>query len=99
MLKLLHGYHIEHTVHGLRSAFRSWALETGERWDCAETQISHSLGNAVATAYIRSDLLDLRAEMMQRWSDFIDAEDYWSPGLARIIEDFAVDALERLAQT
>ena len=23
---------------------------------------------------------------MQRWSDFIDAEDYWSPGLARIIE-------------
>ena len=99
VLKLLHGYHIEHTVHGLRSAFRSWALETGERWDCAETQLSHSLGNAVATAYIRSDLLDLRAEMMQRWSDFIDAEDYWSPGLARIIDDFAVDALERLAQT
>ena len=97
--KLLHGYHIEHTVHGLRSAFRSWALETGERWDCAETQLSHSLGSAVQAAYIRSDLLSLRAEMMQRWSDFIDAEDYWSRGLARIIEDLAVDVLKPLAQT
>ena len=92
VLKLLHGYHIEHTVHGLRSAFRSWALEQGERWDCAETQLSHSLGNAVTAAYIRSDLLGLRAEMMQRWSDYIDVQDYWSPGVARIIEDVTVDA-------
>ena len=91
VLKLLHGYHIEHSVHGLRSAFRSWALEQGERWDCAETQLSHSLGNAVAAAYIRSDLLNLRAEMMQRWADFIDATDYWSPGVSRIIEDLAGD--------
>ena len=91
VLKLLHWYHIEHSVHGLRSAFRSWALEQGERWDCAETQLSHSLGNAVTAAYIRSDLLSLRAEMMQRWSDYIDAADYWSPGVSRIIEDLAGD--------
>ena len=91
VLKLLHGYHIEHTVHGLRSAFRSWALEQGERWDCAETQLSHSLGNAVAAAYIRSDLLNLRAEMMQRWADYIDPTDYWSPGVVRIIEHYSVD--------
>ena len=99
VLKLLHGYHIEHTVHGLRSAFRSWALEQGERWDCAETQMSHSLGNAVAAAYIRSDLLNLRAEMMQRWSDFIDPSDYWSQGVARLIDYLEVDVLEPLAQT
>ena len=86
VLKLLHGYHIEHTVHGLRSAFRSWALEQGERWDCAETQMSHSLGSAVAAAYIRSDLLNLRAEMMQRWADYIDEQDYWATGLERLIE-------------
>ena len=40
--KLLHGYQIEHTVHGLRSAFRSWALETGGamglRRDAAQSQ-------------------------------------------------------------
>ena len=77
---------------GSEAAFRSWALEQGERWDCAETQLSHSLGNAVATAYIRSDLLGLRAEMMQRWSDYIDPADYWSPGVERIIEYLPVDA-------
>ena len=89
VLKLLHGYGIPHTVHGLRSAFRSWGLEIGERWDAAEVQMSHSLGNAVTAAYIRSDILSLRAEMMQRWSDYIDAADYWSPGVSRIIEDLA----------
>ena len=94
VLKLLHTYGIAHTVHGLRSAFRSWAIEEGERWDCAEVQLSHSLGSAVAAAYIRSDLLPLRAEMMQRWADYIDAPDYWSPGVARIIEELGgVDAL------
>ena len=86
ILNLLSDYGIPHTVHGLRSAFRSWALEQGERWDCAETQLSHSLGSAVAAAYIRSDLLNLRVEMMQRWSDYIDAIDYWSAGMERIIE-------------
>ena len=91
VLKLLGAYGIPHTVHGLRSAFRSWAIEEGERWDCAEVQLSHSLGNAVTAAYIRSDILSLRAEMMQRWSDYIDAADYWSPGVSRIIEDLAGD--------
>ena len=87
VLKLLHTYGIPHTVHGLRSAFRSWAIEQGERWDCAEVQLSHSLGNAVQAAYIRSDLLALRAEMMQQWADYIDAPDYWSPRVARLIEE------------
>ena len=86
ILVLLSSYGIQHTVHGLRSAFRSWALDQGERWDCAETQMSHSLGNAVAAAYIRSDLLTLRAEMMQRWADYIDEQDYWATGLERLIE-------------
>ena len=99
ILNLLSAYGIPHTVHGLRSAFRSWALEQGERWDCAETQMSHSLGNAVSAAYIRSDLLNLRAEMMQRWADYIDATDYWSPGVSRIIEDLTVDPPAALLTT
>ena len=84
---------VPHRAHGSRpqKRLRSWALETGERWDCAETQMSHSLGSAVAAAYIRSDLLALRAEMMQRWADYIDAPDYWSPGVVRIIEGLPVD--------
>ena len=72
---------IDHSTHGLRSSFRSWALEVGERWDCAETQLSHSLGNAVAMAYIRRDLVDdlmeQRREMMRKWSDLIDSDNYW----------------------
>ena len=94
ILSLLHVYGIPHTVHGLRSAFRSWALEQGERWDCAETQMSHSLGNAVAAAYIRSDLLDQRRELMQRWADYIDPEDYWALGLERLIDYLPVEVVD-----
>ena len=82
---LLRLYGVQHSIHGLRSSFRGWALESDERWDCAEVQLSHSLGNQVAQAYIRSDLLEQRAGMMQRWSDFLDAEGYWSGGLARLV--------------
>ena len=82
---LMKRYGIRHTLHGLRSSFRTWGAEHGERWDLLETQLSHSLGSAIAQAYIRTDLLQERAEVMQRWSDYLDAEDYWQAGLALLI--------------
>ena len=60
------------TVHGFRSSFRTWALEqTDAPWAVAEACLAHRLGNAVEQAYVRSDLIDQRRKLMQRWADFV----------------------------
>ena len=82
---LMHIYDIPHTIHGLRSTFRSWGAETGERWDVMEMQLSHAVGDPTVMAYYRTDLLELRAETMQRWSDYLDPADYWRDGFVRLI--------------
>ena len=60
------------TVHGFRSAFRDWASEAANApRELAEMSLAHSVGNEVERAYARSDLLERRRELMQRWSDFV----------------------------
>ena len=60
------------TVHGLRSAFRTWAAEqTDAPHAVMELALSHSVGSAVEQAYARSDLLDKRRRLMQRWGEFV----------------------------
>ena len=62
------------TVHGLRSAFRSWAAEETEAPHAVmEMALSHSVGSAVEQAYARSDLLKKRRRLMQQWADFVTA--------------------------
>ena len=56
------------TVHGMRSAFRTWASETGQRWDAAETALAHSIGSDVERSYQRSDLLEARRSIMEAWA-------------------------------
>lgn len=58
------------TVHGLRSAFRDWAGETGVARDAAEMSLCHKPGG-VEGAYARSDLLERRREVMQAWGAFV----------------------------
>jgi integrase len=58
------------TVHGLRSTFRTWAGEKGQSRELAEMSLGHVVGGAVERAYARSDLLDPRRRVMQRWGDF-----------------------------
>jgi integrase len=63
--------HHEITVHGFRSCFRDWAADTGKQGDLAEAALAHVVGNAVARAYQRSDLLEARRSLMQAWADFL----------------------------
>jgi integrase len=59
------------TVHGMRSTFRDWAAErTSYPNHVVEQALAHAIGNAVEAAYRRSDLFELRARLMQQWSDF-----------------------------
>lgn len=57
------------TVHGIRSLFRDWCAENGVPDAEAEKALGHSWGNAVTAAYYRTDLLEQRKELMQRWSN------------------------------
>ncbi|MDX2483439.1 MAG: integrase [Pseudodonghicola sp.] len=62
--------------HGFRSSFRSWVQDTeAASWELAETALSPSIGNKVERSYARSDLLDQRRILMQKWADFVTRSD------------------------
>ncbi len=58
--------------HGFRTSFRTWVQDTNSAsFDVAETALAHIVGNKVERTYARSDLLDQRRVVMQKWSDFV----------------------------
>ena len=59
------------TVHGLRASFRSWCSDSGVDHAAAELALGHVIGSATVAAYARSDLLEARRALMQRWADYI----------------------------
>lgn len=60
-----------YTVHGFRSTFRDWSAErTNVPREIAELSLAHFVGNAVERAYRRSDLLNKRRDLMERWARF-----------------------------
>ena len=57
--------------HGFRSSFRMWCAEaTNFPREVAETALSHVAGSKVERAYNRSDYLERRKVLMQRWADY-----------------------------
>lgn len=61
---------VDTTLHGMRSSFSIWCAENGKDRYLREACLCHSLDNAVAQAYQRSDLLEQRRPLMQEWADF-----------------------------
>lgn len=58
--------------HGLRATFRSWAEEQTEAdWETKEMCLGHTVGSKVERAYQRSDLLDKRRILLDKWSGFL----------------------------
>lgn len=73
MLMLLRRMNVDGvTVHGFRSTFRDWAGEVANApREVAEMSLSHKVGNEVERAYARSDLLEKRRVLMERWSKYV----------------------------
>ena len=73
MLMLLRRMKVEGvTVHGFRSTFRDWASEVANApREVAEMSLAHKVGSDVERAYARSDLLEKRRSLMERWSSFV----------------------------
>lgn len=66
------GLHSRTTIHGLRSAFRTFALEqTDAPWAVAEAALAHTLGDQVAQSYARTDLFARRRQLMDDWAAYI----------------------------
>lgn len=63
------------TAHGFRSSFRDWAAErTNVPREVAEAALAHVVESRVEAAYRRSDLLEKRRDLMERWATFCEGE-------------------------
>jgi integrase len=63
------------TQHGFRASFRTWTTEqTGFPSDAAEFALAHLVGNETERAYARSDMLEIRRELMAEWSEYLAAK-------------------------
>ena len=58
------------TLRGFRSSFRDWCADNGVPRELAEAALAHKAGG-VERAYHRSDVIDLRRDLMQRWANLI----------------------------
>lgn len=60
---------LEARPHGFRSSFRDWCAEaTKTPREVAETALGHVSGGSVERAYRRTDYLEQRRALMERWS-------------------------------
>ena len=57
--------------HGFRGTFRTWGAEQGLAEHHLESCLAHTVKDAVVAAYRKTDLLDQRAPIMQKWCDFV----------------------------
>jgi integrase len=59
------------TTHGFRSSFRDWSAErTNFSRAVCESALAHTLRDKTEAAYNRTDLFDLRRDLMATWATF-----------------------------
>ena len=66
MSKLLRRLKVAGVPHGFRSSFTDWCSEGGISREVAEAALGHTGG-----PYARSDLLEERRPVMERWSEYV----------------------------
>ncbi len=70
--KLLKEMGADCTLHGFRASFKTWIQDTeAASYDVGETALAHIIGNEVERSYARSDLLEKRAVLMEKWANFV----------------------------
>ena len=72
MARLYNEHGLGGSLHGMRTAFRSWCAETGVTREVAEACLAHVVGG-VEGVYQRSDLLSARKAVMVAWSEHVAA--------------------------
>jgi integrase len=63
------------TIHGFRSSFRDWCAEqTNYPREVAEMALAHAVSDRVEAAYMRSDMLEKRVQLMRDWATYLRAK-------------------------
>lgn len=63
---------LEARPHGFRSSFRTWCAEATEvPRELAETCLAHVVGGSVERAYRRTDYLEQRQDLVERWANHV----------------------------
>lgn len=74
MSRLMERRGLEARPHGFRSSFRTWCDEaTDTPYEVKETAIAHVVGSSVERSYRRTDYLEQRRVLMERWADYVTA--------------------------
>lgn len=69
MSRLMERRGMEERPHGFRSSLRVWLSEsTDAPFEIAEAMLSHTVGSSVTRAYQRSDFLEQRRVLLERWA-------------------------------
>lgn len=83
--QLLRRMRVEYTMHGFRASFRTWGSEqTKYPHEMLEFALAHTVGDQTVRAYMRTDMLQKRRQLMDDWSTFIAANS--SASIPRIAE-------------
>jgi len=63
---------LEARPHGFRTSLRTWLAETTDApHEVAEAMLSHSTDSGVVRAYRRTDYLEQRLALTERWADYV----------------------------
>ncbi len=63
---------LEARPHGFRTSLRTWLAEaTDASHEVAETMLGHTVDSSVVRAYRRTDFIEPRAKLVERWADHV----------------------------
>ncbi|MGY6694952.1 MAG: tyrosine-type recombinase/integrase [Roseinatronobacter sp.] len=72
MSKFMRERKLDARPHGFRTSLRTWLAEaTDASHEVAETMIAHVTDSGVVRAYRRTDFLEQRRALMERWADHV----------------------------
>ncbi|PZQ78241.1 Prophage integrase IntA [Xylophilus ampelinus] len=78
--QLLRRLQLEYTMHGFRASFRTWGSEqTRYEHEMLEFALAHTVGDQTVRAYMRTDMLEKRRQLMDDWAAFIAANSSGDP--------------------
>lgn len=76
MSRLMERRQLHARPHGFRSSFRTWCAETTDLpAEVAEMALAHVTGNKVVRSYRRTDFLERRRVLMERWAQHVASVD------------------------
>ncbi len=69
--------------HGFRKTARTWFADNGVPYDVAAMCLDHKINNGADAAYQKSDMLELRRPVMEKWA--CEVERMLPPGFKELV--------------